>query len=177
MQADRLLVVGRFQPPHLGHLSLIKYSLGVSRETVVVVGSAQESHTLENPMTAGERVEALNIMLSETLGDDFCKRVKIVPVMDIAMNKVWVQYLTMLLPKFDGVVSGNELVLMLFEDMGFKAIKPPMYNRDVCSGTEIRRAILEGSNWASCIHPSVKKYLESIGFVERVKRLGGASDG
>ncbi|MCE4615511.1 MAG: nicotinamide-nucleotide adenylyltransferase [Aeropyrum sp.] len=173
MDAERVVVVGRFQPPHLGHLHLIRQALYLAREAIIVVGSAQESHTLENPLTAGERVEALKLMLEEELGEDFCRRVAIIPVADIAMNKVWVQYLRMLLPRFDAAISGNELVLMLFEDMGIKTYKPELYKRDSCSGTRIREMAAKGGDWESCLHPRVRDFLGKIGFEERIRRLSG----
>lgn len=48
---------GRFQPFHLGHLEVLKWGLNKVDELIVLVGSAQESHTLTNPFTAGERIE------------------------------------------------------------------------------------------------------------------------
>ncbi len=169
-----LVVPGRFQPPHLGHMSLIRQALEAAERVYIVVGSAQDSYTLENPLTAGERIEALEAMLEEELGGEWPLRLRIYPVPDIEMNKVWVQYLRMLLPRFDGVMSGNELVLMLFEDMGFKALRPRMYRRSECSGTEIRRRAVEGGDWESCLSPSVVRYLREIGFRERLARLAGA---
>ncbi|MBS7649487.1 adenylyltransferase/cytidyltransferase family protein, partial [Candidatus Bathyarchaeota archaeon] len=61
----RALYVGRFQPFHLGHLEAAKYILQNAREIIIVVGSAQESHTLENPFTAGERVYMIRLALNE----------------------------------------------------------------------------------------------------------------
>ena len=175
MMFSRIVVPGRFQPPHLGHMSLINQALKVSNEVIVVVGSAQESYTIDNPLTAGERIEALFIMLEAEMSKRYRERIIIVPVPDIAMNKVWVRYLAMLLPKFDAVMSGNELVLMLFEDSGYKALRPKFYRRDECSGTIIRRKVIEGGDWRSCVHPSVAEYLDSIGFEERIRRLVGSS--
>lgn len=175
---ERVVVPGRFQPPHLGHLNLILQALEISREVVVAVGSAQESFTLENPLTAGERIEALTIMLRAELGSGFCERITtIAPVPDILMNKVWVQYLRMMLPRFDAVITGNELVALLFEDMGYPVVKPRFYKRSLCSGTLIRRRVVEGGEWKECIHPAVAEYLESIGFPERLRRLYGKEGG
>ncbi|MEM0340036.1 MAG: nicotinamide-nucleotide adenylyltransferase [Acidilobaceae archaeon] len=168
---SRLLVPGRFQPPHKGHLETIRYALSLAEEVIVVVGSAQESHTLRNPLTAGERIELLRSMLSAELKPEDYARIYIVPVPDIAMNKVWVQYLKMLLPSFEGVVSGNELVLMLFEDMGLVAIRPPLYKPEECSGTMIRENILKEGVWDECIPESIRDKLKEIGFAERIRRL------
>jgi nicotinamide-nucleotide adenylyltransferase len=153
-------------------------ALEAADEAIIVVGSAQESFTVENPLTAGERIEALRLMLSSELGRDYCRRiVAIAPVPDIAMNKVWVQYLKMMLPAFDAVITGNELVAMLFEDMGYPVLRPRLHMREVCSGTIIRKAAAAGSEWKRCLHPSVAAYLESIGFPERLRRLYGGSRG
>ena len=169
---QRIVVPGRFQPPHLGHLELIKQALKTANEALIVVGSAQESYTINNPLTAGERIEALILMLRHELGPSFCEHITLIaPIPDIAMNKVWVQYLRMMLPRFDAVITGNELVAMLFEDMGYPVVKPVMYRRGECSGTVIRRRALEGGDWRSCLHPLVAEYLYSIGFSERLRRL------
>ena len=59
----RALFLGRFQPFHKGHLMVIS---GIAREAeylVIAVGSAQYSHSQENPFTAGERYT----MISRTL--------------------------------------------------------------------------------------------------------------
>jgi nicotinamide-nucleotide adenylyltransferase len=167
----RLVVPGRFQPPHEGHIHTIKHALGLAEEVIVVIGSAQDSFSAKNPLSAGERYVLLDKLLRSRLGEDYCKRVHIVPVPDIAMNKVWVQYLKMLLPPFDGVVSGNQLVLMLFEDMGLAAIRPPLINREECSGTRIREHIMRGESWEHCVPEEIRDDLKRMGFEERLRRL------
>ncbi|MCX8196307.1 MAG: nicotinamide-nucleotide adenylyltransferase [Acidilobaceae archaeon] len=170
MRYERLVVPGRFQPPHMGHLHSIKFALEHAREVIVVIGSAQESFTLRNPLTAGERMLLLKKLILGEMRESL-ERLYLVPVMDIQMHKVWVQYLKMLLPPFDGVVSGNELVLMLFEDMGLAAIRPPMYEPHKCNGTVIRNLIAEGREWQDCVPASIRGELERMGFAERVRRL------
>lgn len=167
----RLIVVGRFQPPHLGHVHLIQYALSLAEEVVVVIGSAQESFSFKNPLTAGERYYLLDKVLRRRLGEDYCKRVHIVPVMDINMNKVWVKYLEMLLPPFDGVVSRNPLVAELFRDAGYEVIEQPMYNRDECEGTRIREHVLRGEDWAPCIPEEIRGELARLDFEGRLIRL------
>lgn len=167
----RLVVPGRFQPPHLGHAKLVEYALGLTDELLVVIGSAQESHTLENPLTAGERFHLLTVLLDEEV-EGWRDRVYIIPVKDIQMNAVWVQYLKMLLPPFEGVVSGNPLVRILFEEMGYAAYKPPMFRRSLCSGRRIRAMILEGrGEWRECLPRRLLEELNRLGFEDRIRRL------
>lgn len=51
------VVIGRFQPPHMGHLKLVEEAFTVGRvdEVVVVVGSINQPRTLKNPFTFEER--------------------------------------------------------------------------------------------------------------------------
>ncbi|MCS7106807.1 MAG: nicotinamide-nucleotide adenylyltransferase [Acidilobaceae archaeon] len=173
MKYKRLVVPGRFQPPHRGHLETIRFALGLAEEVIVVIGSAQESFSLRNPLTAGERMLLLRKLLMEEMREHM-ERLYVVPVMDVQMHKTWVQYLKMLLPPFDGVVSGNELVLLLFEDMGLAAIRPPMLEPEKCNGTIIRSKIVERGEWKECVPPSLREELEKLGFAERVRRLAGS---
>jgi len=59
----RGLIVGRFQPYHIGHNSAVKKILEELDEIVIVIGSSDDSHSISNPFTAGERIE----MISESL--------------------------------------------------------------------------------------------------------------
>src|SRR5207245_2773190 len=57
--SGRALFVGRFQPFHRGHLATVRRILETNDEIIVGIGSAQYSHTGENPFTAGERYEMI----------------------------------------------------------------------------------------------------------------------
>ena len=59
----RGLIVGRFQPYHAGHHNSVKKILQEVDELVIVVGSSDNSHTVPNPFTAGERIEMISCCL------------------------------------------------------------------------------------------------------------------
>ena len=63
--AKRALFIGRFQPFHKGHLEAVKMILKENDEIIIAVGSAQYSHKLENPFTAGERITMIRKALEE----------------------------------------------------------------------------------------------------------------
>ncbi len=162
---------GRFQPPHYGHLKAVKWALEkVVDELIIVIGSAQDSFSLKNPLTAGERFLLLRSLL-ESEAPHYVDRVLIVPVMDINSNKQWVKYLEMLLPPFDLAVSGNPLVQLLFEDAGYRVVSPPMFSREKCSGTRIREQAMRGGEWENCVPEVILDRLTSMGFAERLQRL------
>jgi nicotinamide-nucleotide adenylyltransferase len=49
------LYVGRFQPFHRGHLSIVREALEKCDRLIIAIGSAQESKTKKNPFTFEER--------------------------------------------------------------------------------------------------------------------------
>ncbi|ALL00530.1 nicotinamide-nucleotide adenylyltransferase [Pyrodictium delaneyi] len=169
---SRGVFVGRFQPPHWGHIEVIKWCLDRVDELIIVVGSAQESHTLKNPFTAGERIEMLLLGLRDAAVDT--SRVMIVPVPDIAMNHVWPRYLEMLLPRFHVVFSRNPLVTRLFTEYGYRVESPPAFSRGEYSATRIRSLMLRGDeSWKRLVPPSVARFIEEIKGVERLVTISG----
>ncbi|MEM1551000.1 MAG: nicotinamide-nucleotide adenylyltransferase [Candidatus Bathyarchaeia archaeon] len=165
----RALYVGRFQPFHLGHLEAIKYILSRSRELIIVIGSAQESHTLKNPFTAGERVYMIRLALNEAGVDP--GKYYIIPVIDLDVHSLWVTHVCSHVPKFDIVYSNEPLTRRLFIESCFRVESIPFFKREVCSATEIRRRMLSGSNWEELLPKSVAAYIREIKGVERLKDL------
>lgn len=168
----RGLFVGRFQPPHYGHFEVIRWILESRQadELIVVIGSAQESHTLKDPFTAGERFEMLMLGIRE-LGISL-EKVVIVPVQDIAMNYVWVRFLEALLPRFDVVFSRNPLVVRLFREYGYRVVEPPSFNRVEYSATRIRELMARGDDsWKLLVPRSVAEFIDKIKGVERIRAL------
>ena len=165
----RAIYVGRFQPIHCGHISVIKWSLSKVDELIVVIGSAQDSYSPKNPFTASERIEMIKLALKEE--NVPLNRIAMFPVQDILMNYTWVRYLEMLLPPFHYAVARNPLVISLFEDYGYKVLIPPQYNRHTCSATFIRKLMVEGREWEKYVPKSVASYIKKIHGVERLRRL------
>jgi len=166
---SRALYVGRFQPFHLGHLKAVKYILERADEVVIVVGSSQHSHTLENPFTAGERVLMVRLALNEAGISP--SRYYIIPVMDLDVHGIWVPHVVSHVPKFDVVYTNEPLTKRLFTEGGFKVEPIPFYKRSLCSATEIRRRMLLGKSWETLLPKSVAKFIKEIGGIERLRDL------
>jgi nicotinamide-nucleotide adenylyltransferase len=165
----RGLLVGRMQPVHKGHLQVIKSILEEVDEVIIGIGSAQLSHTLKDPFTAGERVMMLTKSLAEN-GIDASKYY-IIPIQDIACNSIWVAHIKMLTPPFEHIYSGNPLVQRLFVEDEYEVTEPPLFNREIYSGTEVRRRILMDEDWISLVPESVVNVIEEIDGVSRLKHL------
>lgn len=164
----RGLLIGRFQPFHKGHIYVIKEIQKVVDEIIICIGSAQKSHSLENPFTAGERVMMIKKSLYE---NGITKNYYILPIQDVDNNAVWVSHIKSLTPPFSKVYTGNALVKRLFKEQGSEIETPPLYNREEFSGTEIRRRILEEEPWEEFVPDVVVDVVREVDGVQRLKDL------
>jgi nicotinamide-nucleotide adenylyltransferase len=162
----RGLYIGRFQPFHLGHQVVLERIADEVDEVVIVIGSSQESHTPENPFTAGERIDMIHGAL-QNLRD----RCLVVPLPDIKRNAVWVDHVRSMAPSFEIVYTNNPLVMQLFSEEGLDVRKPPMYRRDIYSGTAIRKLMLSGGDWQVLVPDEVAQVIDRIRGVERLTNI------
>lgn len=159
----RGLYVGRFQPFHNGHKAVIDLLCNEVDELIIGIGSAQMSHDIRHPFTAGERV----LMIQRVLADAKIP-VYIIPLEDIKRNALWVAHVVSMVPPFDVVYTSNPLVIRLFTEAGFRVESPPMYQRQELSGTAIRQKMLEGDEWKQYVPEAAGLVIESVGGVERI---------
>ena len=169
MDKIRGILIGRMQPVHNGHMQVIKRILNEVDEIIIGIGSAQLSHELKDPFTAGERIVMMNQALSDAGVDS--SRYYIIPMQDINFNAIWVSHVKMLTPPFSIVYSGNSLVKQLFSEEGYEVRQPPLYDRLHLSGTEVRKRILEDSNWQELVPEATVNLINEIDGTERLKNL------
>lgn len=163
----RALLVGRFQPPHRGHLHAIRQAARGHETVLVGVGSAQHSHTLDNPLTVGERVELLTAALAEAR----LTNVHLYPLPDLHHHDRWVEHVRTLLPAFDVVLTNNPLTRRLFREAGFRVRRVALWRPDVCKGTEIRRRWAAGEDATGLLTAAVRRGVERIEAPQRVRLL------
>lgn len=165
----RGLYVGRFQPFHMGHLNAIKDILKEVEELVIVIGSAQYSHNINNPFTAGERMVMIRRALEE-VGIDHSK-VWVVPVPDVHLHMMWVSAVEGYTPKFEIVYSNEPLTRRLFLEAGYKVKDVRFYERKFYSSTEIRKRMVNGECWEELVPKSVAEFIKEIDGVNRLRDL------
>jgi nicotinamide-nucleotide adenylyltransferase len=158
--------IGRFQPYHNGHQSVLEHIAGEVDEIIIGVGSAQLSHLIDNPFTAGERV----LMITRSLAGIGCP-LYVIPIEDIKRNALWVAHVRSMTPPFDACYSSNPLVVQLFREAGVRVLSPAMYERETLSGTEIRRRMICGESWRSLVPPSVVQVLKEINGTGRLTQI------
>jgi nicotinamide-nucleotide adenylyltransferase len=162
----RVFYIGRFQPYHNGHQSVLEQIAQETDEIIIGVGSAQLSHEVDNPFTSGERV----LMITRALSSLSCP-FYVIPIEDINRNALWVAHVQSMSPPFDICYSSNPLVVQLFREAGVAVKSPSMYERETLSGTEIRKRMLAGQQWEYLVPPSVVQVIREINGVERLREI------
>jgi len=160
--------IGRFQPYHRGHHRLIETISDDVDELVLGIGSAYDSHVPEDPFTAGER-----LMMCTRALEDVDLRTYVVPIEDIERHAVWVGHVESLCPRFDVVYANNPLVIRLFEESGYEVRRSPLYDRQLYSGTEIRRRMCAHEDWRPLVPDAVVDVIEEIDGVARMREING----
>ncbi|MDI6806227.1 MAG: nicotinamide-nucleotide adenylyltransferase [Candidatus Aenigmarchaeota archaeon] len=163
------LYIGRFQPFHLGHLEAVKYLLEKEEKLIIGIGSAQYSFSLENPFSAGERLE----MITDTLREEkLLDRVYLSQIPDTeGKYDLWVPLVERYCPKFDKVYSNNDFVKFLFEARGYKTLSIPKFEPEKYSSSLIRQKIINQEAWEDLVPNAVSKFIKVNKLDERLVRL------
>ena len=161
--------IGRFQPYHDGHHSMVAEIAEDVDELVLGIGSAGDSHTTHDPFTAGERI----MMLTKSLRE-FDMTTYVVPIEDLDRNSVWVSHVQSMSPTFGVAYSNNPLVIELFEERGVTVEQSPMFHREVLEGTQIRERMIRGDDWRELVPPAAVTVIEGIDGVARLRALDGS---
>lgn len=170
------LFIGRFQPFHLGHLSVIKEICNSQKNNELLyigIGSAQDNYLPDNPFTAAERF----IMIDTTLQKEGIKpsQYRIIPVPNIQNYALWPRQVEIFIPPFQKLYTGSTIVQKLFEDYNQQLKHPyqiifiqPTFD---ISASKIRSLIKNDQEWESLVPPTTLKFLKNIDTIERIKKL------
>jgi len=166
----RAAFIGRFQPFHKGHLHTIKQILDKGEDIVIVVGSAQYSHTPDNPFTGGERM----MMIKRALMDEGLplERIDIVPISDINIHPLWVAHLKSFVPHFDKAYTHNTLVRSLLQDAGIPVDDTKLLQRNSYTGSHVRDLIRWSGDWESLLPDGVVELIKEYKLDERIRTVG-----
>jgi nicotinamide-nucleotide adenylyltransferase len=168
----RALYIGRFNPPHKGHLEALNHIFNNEEidSVIIAIGSAQESYSLKNPLTGGERFELVNLIIQNH--PEFPpKEFFILPLLDLNNNNLWVSQVLSICPKFNMVFSNNPLVQLLFKRIDINVKKIPLVERKNYSGTEIRKKMINSEPWESSVPEEILEHLKNYNIVQRLKIL------
>lgn len=160
--------LGRMQPIHLFHEKLILAGQQICDQMIVMIGSAQESGTIRNPLPI-----ELRMRLSRQI---FGEQVLLLPLNDMSNERDatfgWGDYLIEHIRSATGkipelMIYGNEESRQgwfrpgVFESMGHLVFPRP---KDGLSSTQIRELVMQGDKraWMNVANEKIHKDFEEI---------------
>ncbi len=166
--ANTLIYIGRFQPPHNGHLATIRKALEQTERLLLFVGSHEVCRSLRNPFTTEERIEMLKISLPQ----DELKKITIIPIHDSNYNcEEWIKQIKKLSTLNSQLSTNSQTAIIghkkddtsyyldMFPEWEFLEM-PLLENR--LSSTEIRKKWFSGTlTEQDKIPPAVYSYLKN----------------
>ena len=161
------LLIGRFQPFHLGHLEAFRFALSKVDKLWIGIGSSNKPSEKNNPFTADERKE----MILSSIDNLISNRIQIYYIPDLENHQKWIENINMIVPDFDVIFTNDELTQTLYSKHGKKAIQVPFIDREILSGTNIRNIIASDQDWKILVPEGTKTVLKKIGANNRLKIL------
>ena len=160
-------LIGRFQPFHLGHLEAVNFALSKVEQLYIGIGSSNKSHQPRNPFTVEERRQ----MISSSLDGKTLKRVSIYDIPDLDDHYKWTQSIDEIIPNYDIVFSNDDFTHSLYQKPEKDVISVELKSREILSGTNIRKMILNEENWQDLVPDGARNILLKINAKNRLECL------
>ena len=161
------LLIGRFQPFHLGHLDAVLFAMARVDNLSICIGSSNKHNEKKNPFSAAERRE----MILSSVEPSMIDRIAIFNIPDVSNHEKWTSEIDQIVPKYDVVFSNDEFTKTLFEKHQINVIQVILKDREKFSGTNIRQLIKDGKNWQDLVPQGTRKMLDKINATDRLKNM------
>jgi nicotinamide-nucleotide adenylyltransferase len=161
------LLIGRFQPFHLGHLEALKFALSKVDKLWIGLGSSNKPIEKNNPFSAEEREQ----MILSSVDGSMKERISIYFIPDLDNHIKWIEKIDTIVPKFDIIFSNDELTQHLYSKRNIQVVVIPFLNRNSLSGTKIRDLIISDQKWDDLVPQGTRNFLTTINAKERLKNL------
>lgn len=161
------LLIGRFQPFHLGHLDAVKFALSKSDKLLLCIGSSNLHSERSNPFTADER----RAMIESSITFEMAQRIQTYYIPDVNNHEKWIDGINAVVPKYDAVFSNDELTRHVYSRRGINTVSIPFSDREHLSGTNIRSRMAANLDWKHLVPHGSCAVLEKIDAAERLRHL------
>lgn len=175
-QYDYLVFIGRFQPFHLGHKSVVDEALKLAENVIMLIGSANLPSSIRNSFS----VEARSQMILGAFDKKEAKRIHCVGLDDALYNDTkWLQYVQQCVKSVTGDLNANiglighskdssSYYLSLFPN--WQSVAVPNFHE--LSATPIREGFLLGADpLTDTVPQSTADVMKAFKKTEAYKRL------
>ena len=176
--SDLSVLIGRFQPFHLGHLGLLDKALELAPRALLVVGSAHGPRLVKNPFTAEERIEGIR----QSLPAELRPRVSFATVRDYYDEPRWAAAVETAVTREAG---GGRVTLVGFrkDDTSSYLSLFPQWQEHAAprqapiDGTALRRLYFAGGaelapELLAAVPPAIAQFLARFQATAEFERLG-----
>lgn len=166
---DDGVLVGRFQPFHLGHLEAVGFALARVRMLWLGIGSSNRRPDADNPFTAAERER----MIAASLPPHMAGRIRAYRIPDFGDHRLWAEHIDRTVPPYGCIFTNDGATAAAYGPRGARAVPVPHVRRESLSGTNVRRLIREGGERACAplVPAGTLSVLESVGAAARLRSL------
>ncbi len=161
------LLVGRFQPFHLGHVFAIQNALKLCEKLWLCIGSTNVELSLRNPFSVLERRE----MIDSSIDSELLEKIKIYEIPDVDDHKKWLQHLDSIVPTYGLVITKDPILEHLYSYRKERIVDVQFTDREKFCGTKIRDMILSGGAWKECVPEGTAKILDQIDAQSRLRGM------
>ena len=162
------ILVGRFQPLHIGLIEAIEFAENNSDKLYIIVGSAEKSNQKMNPFTFEERKKMIELAIIDR---KLHESITIVPINDANNHTEWILSIKNAIGAYYIIFTNDEVTEKLFNKDETKVINVPLLDRNALSATEVRRRLELDEKWETLVIPTVADYLKKIKAVKRIKSI------
>lgn len=171
----KALVLGRFQPLHLGHLSIVQGLDNLNLDEILLgIGTTNAGRTQKNPFTFDE-VKGM----WETQLNKIKTKVSIYQIPDINNPPKYARHVGAITGADENstfVVSNNNYTIDCFTnyDSSYKIHRPDkiMEGQDLLCATKIRESMRRNLTWQQYVPKGVAKFLEKINAQQMIQNMG-----
>jgi len=169
MKYDYLIFIGRFQPFHTGHESVIRKALQLSDKVMVLIGSAYQPRTVRNPWNFNEREALMRSVFSEEEN----ARILAFPLLDYTYNnQLWIKSVQLLvagvvhskiasIPKI-GLIGHQKDESSFYLSMFPQWEREDVENYNNISATDIRELFFDNGELSNVLNTNVSIALEKF---------------
>lgn len=161
---DLLVFIGRFQPYHYGHKTIIDEALNKAKKVLIVIGSANEPATHRNPFSASFREDIIRSVHQDAYNNG---RLLFHHQVDHTYNlDRWIADVKQAAEQVGGpeiglighVKDSSSFYLKCFPN--WKEVPCP--NHRGINATDLREKMFEGRVWDHLAPPEVYQYIEKV---------------
>jgi nicotinamide-nucleotide adenylyltransferase len=169
MQFNRIAMVARWKPVHVGQAAVLRALLSGAGEVMIGVGSSNR-YNVRNPFTLEETETMLRLTLAEQTN------YKVISVPDLDDGPRWRAMVKEMFGELDVFVTDNPYVANLMKD-DYRLMRPvdwlPPSERICIDGTTVRLLMAKGEKWQDWVPERVVQFIQENQLDERFRRKFG----